>query len=185
MDLIFQDHPELRIGTLTFRGVPTIIQFDDTPLMEVRKYESAGYTTHFHIFHGDGTDLAVVKGSRLFPTEAGKKAGLQLRNEPNLTVCELAGTPLFELRRDGAAALNGWAELYTPTGLLVKASESVSSFIKQQDGWIHVGNLSVKNATFIGCNIGIHILKDGTARMEAYPGTIELRHVDRLDADGA
>jgi hypothetical protein len=174
MDLVFQDHPDVRIGTLTFRNVPTILQFDDTPLIEVRKSEPAGYTAHFHIFDSDGTDLAVVKGARLFPTEAGKKAGLTLRNPPNLTVCELAGKPLFELRRDGAAALKGWAELWTPTGLLIKAADSVASHMRQQGGWVQIGNLSVTGATFIGCDVAIHIQKDGQVKMLASPGRIEI-----------
>jgi hypothetical protein len=168
MPLVFQQHPDVQIGTLTFCNVPTILQFEDTPLIEVGNTEGAGWSAHFHIFHPDGTSLAVVKGTRLFLTEAGKKANLNLRHEPDLIVCERSGSALFELRHAGASALKAWAELYTPTGILIKATESVECLMPESDGYTLLGQTGVKNATFRDCPIGIHVHKNGIVRMNVF-----------------
>jgi hypothetical protein len=83
MELIYQNHPSVVIATNTFVNVPTIIQFEDVPLLEVGKFADAGYTTRLAVYHNDGTKIAVVKGSRIFLTEEGKKANLT--PEPNRT----------------------------------------------------------------------------------------------------
>ncbi|MCH8830267.1 MAG: hypothetical protein IID45_11885, partial [Planctomycetes bacterium] len=87
MEIIFQEHPEVHIGGCVFRNVPVIIQHKDTPLLEVGKYEPAGFTTRFPVYHSDGTKIAVVKGARIFLTEEGKRASVTLRNPADMTVC--------------------------------------------------------------------------------------------------
>src|SRR5690242_20668530 len=109
MNVIFQSHPDVVIGSNTFRNVPTIIQFEVTPLIEVGKFEPAGFTTRIAVYHNDGTKIAVVKGSQVYLTDEGRKASVTPRYEAGLTVCELEGKPIFELRRTSAAALKGWA----------------------------------------------------------------------------
>ena len=74
-----------------------ILQYEDTPLLEVVREQAAGYTTQFSIYHHDGTYLAKLKGSQLYATEAGKKAGLVLRHPPLKTICELNGSPIIVL----------------------------------------------------------------------------------------
>jgi hypothetical protein len=67
--LIFSESPKIEISSNTFENVPTIIQFHDTPIIEVIKEHNAGYTTQISIYHKDGTYLAKVKGSQMYATK--------------------------------------------------------------------------------------------------------------------
>src|SRR5580765_3737147 len=87
--LIYQASPEVVFATNRFIGVPIILQYEDTPLLEVIQNTDAGYTSQFSIYHSDGTYLAKVVGSQIHPTDAGKKAGLTLRYPNRMTVCEM------------------------------------------------------------------------------------------------
>src|SRR5215203_476716 len=107
MEVFFQTHPAIEIATSIFIGTPVVLQFEDTPLLEVVRFIDAGFTTRFPIYHGDGTKIAVVVGSRIFVTEEGKAAKITRREESHLSVCELEGKPIIELRRTKAAALKG------------------------------------------------------------------------------
>jgi hypothetical protein len=167
MEVVYQSHPDITIGATTFRNVPTIIQFEDMPLMEVGRFVDAGFTTKFHIFHSDGTDLAVVKGAQIYETAAGKLTKIHLRHEPNLTVCELEGRPLFELRRRGAASLNGWAELYAPEGVLVKTADAnISAMLgNTEDDLVINEDFSMGEGICDGAKIGIQYLRDKGIRL--------------------
>ncbi len=165
MALIFQEHPVVLFASHTFVNVPTILQYEDTPLFEIGTYEPAGYSAKFHVFNGDGRSLVVVKGTQLYETEDGKKSNVRLVHEPNLTACELNGQTILELRREGAAALKGWAELYAPDGYLVRAPDSDMSHLVPRGPTIMVGGTPI-NGTMVGdtlfgcaliqnCHIGI------------------------------
>jgi hypothetical protein len=123
--LVFSNSPTVEFASNLFTGVPVILQADDAPLIEMVKEEKAGFTTQISIYHKDGTHLAKVKGSQLYLTPDGEKAGLKLRHPGLLTVCELENETLFELRRDHAAALKLTAELYTPTGGFIKGHKYI------------------------------------------------------------
>ena len=73
MELVFQSSPRIVVATNTFINVPTILKYEDTPLMEVIQKQDLGFTTQIPIYHSDGTYLAKVKGNRVFPTKAGEK----------------------------------------------------------------------------------------------------------------
>ena len=60
--LVFQSHPDVVIGSNTFRNVPVILQYENTPLLEVGKFEPAGYTARFCVFDDAGNKIAVVEG---------------------------------------------------------------------------------------------------------------------------
>lgn len=177
MDVYFQEHPDVIIGTTTFRNVPTILQYEDTQLLEVAKDADAGYETRFPVFHEDGTPLAVVRGARIIPTDEGRKANIKMRHLPDLTVCELEGKPILEMRRIGAAALKGWAELYAPEGVLVKANNEEASALYRNRDLIKVGPGWLSGSTFDGCKIGIHIqshsIQLGTGGGSVYIGRLE------------
>lgn len=158
MELIFQSRPEVFLGSNVFRNVPVIIQYHDTPMLEVGKYELAGYSTKFQVFHNDGTSIAVVKGSQIYKTAEGEKVGLVLRHEPNLTVCEMEGQAILELRREGPAALRGWAELYAPDGVLIKSSSPRLSALLQAGGDLRIGTSIVRGGVCEDVPIGIHVL---------------------------
>jgi len=129
--LIFTQSPAVTIATNTFINVPVILQYDETPLILIVQAQPAGYTTQIPIYHSDGTYLAKVIGSRLFPTPAGEKAGLKLEHPPKMTVCKLGDRTLFEIIREEAAALKTRAELHAPDGYFVKEKRMPhkSSFI--------------------------------------------------------
>lgn len=161
--LIFVQTPEVNIATNTFIDVPVILQYEDTPLIEVTKLEKAGFTIQIPIYHPDGTYLAKVVGSRLFTTEDGKKAGLNLKYPKNMTICELEGKTLFEIHRVGAAALKAKAELYTPDGAFVKCSHDLMPqlFLGDNEKPLKIGGIVMSGNVFRGFRIGILIRKDG------------------------
>jgi hypothetical protein len=60
--LIFQNAPSVELGTNTFIECPVILQFDDTPLIQVVRLDQVGFSTQIPIYHEDGTYLAKVVG---------------------------------------------------------------------------------------------------------------------------
>jgi hypothetical protein len=162
--LLFFDSPAVTIATNTFIDVPVILQYENTPLIEVIRTEKAGFTTQIPIFDPDGTYLAKVVGSRLFTTEAGDKAGLILKYPKNMTVCELKGKPLFEIHRIGAAALRATAELYTPDGAFVKCSHDLmpKMFKGVKETALNFGGIVMSGTTIRGFRIGIWMREDGS-----------------------
>jgi hypothetical protein len=162
MDVIFQEHPEVEIATNKFIGVPTIIQWEDTPLIEVGKFEPAGYTTRFTVYHNDGTPIAVVRGSRIIRTDEGKRAKIEQRTAPDLTALELEGKTIIEMRRKGAAALKGWAEIYAPEGVFIKANDTDMAAILGNGTGIPVLS-GIRNGVFKEHLIAIHVTKNGIA----------------------
>jgi hypothetical protein len=57
-DLIFHSTPRISFASNTFINVPTILQFDDTPLISVVRVADLGFTSEIPIYHSDGTYLA-------------------------------------------------------------------------------------------------------------------------------
>jgi hypothetical protein len=165
--LLFFKSPAVTIATNTFVNVPVILQFEDTPLIEVVRTEVTedkriAFTTQIPIYHPDGTYLAKAVGSRLFTTKEGEKAGLVLRYPKNMTVCELEGKTLFEIHRQGAAAISAHAELYTPEGAFVKCPASLKPQLFLGGTEIKIGGVTMIGNTFAGVRIGIWMRKDGS-----------------------
>lgn len=157
-EIIFQSHPDVILAGNTFRNVRTIIQVENAPLLEVGKFLPAGYGTRFPVFNSDGVKLAVVVANQIQLTAEGKKANLRCRHEPGLTVCELEGKPILELRREGAAALHGWAELYAPEGVLVKAHDSgISGVLRGGGDILAVGPVAMRNMIFEDFDVALRI----------------------------
>jgi hypothetical protein len=160
--LIFQESPEVEFGSNRFINVPTILQFDETPLIQVVKSQDAGFSTEIPIYHQDGTYLAKVVGSQIYKTPDGEKAGLELRHPDLMTVCELNGQTLFEIKRTSAASLKAAAELYTPTGYFVKYMADRPNLLKSDGSSIQIGGMVMTGNSFSGCRIGIWIKSDGS-----------------------
>jgi hypothetical protein len=155
-EITFNEHPDVIIGTNTFRNVPTILQFEGTPLIEVEKSEPAGYRIKYAVYNRDGIQIAVVKGAQMYRTAEGAAANIKLRHEPNLTACELDDKTILELHRHGASALKGWAELYAPEGVLVKANDAGASAMLRNGDFLPLpGGGYLRNSVFDGCKIGI------------------------------
>lgn len=162
-DLFFSTTPSIDFGSNTFVNVPVILQYDDAPLIEVVQIQPAGFTTQFRIFGSDGAYLAKAVGSRLHLTNDGRKANLTLRHPPLVTVCELNGKTLFEIRRKEAAALKTDAELFTSDGRFVKVTNGdVPPGLFQADGTaLRVGGIIMSGNFFRGMRIGIWVKSTG------------------------
>src|SRR2546427_4468677 len=103
-DLIYTTSPTVTLGSNTFVNVPTILQFDDTPLISVVKEQALGFTTEIPIYHADGTYLAKVRGTRVYATDDGKKAGVVIKQLPQLWVCSVSGRTAFEIHQGAGDA---------------------------------------------------------------------------------
>lgn len=166
MQLIYSTAPAVTLATNTFVGVPVVLQFDDVPLLSIVREQGLGYTTEIPIFHPDGTYLAKVKGTRVYPTEAGKTAGIELKSLPQMTVCTLAGKTLFEIQHQPGEAFRASAELYTPTGYFIKATDHPALALAKADGQaISVSGISMSNCTFHGVRIGIWLQSNGSVSL--------------------
>ncbi len=161
--LIYQTEPTVIFATNQFERVPIILQYDDTPLISIVREEDLGFTTEIPIFHSDGTYLAKVKGTRVYPTEDGKKAGIVMHYPRDMTVCEMDGKTLFEIYHERGDAFRAHAELYTPTGYFVKCAESPTPELIANDGQpLQIGGMIMSNNRFVGCRIGVWIKSDGS-----------------------
>lgn len=167
-DIVFQEHPVVTIGGNHFL-CPTIIQFENEPLIEVGKFEAAGFTTKFAIYNSSGDKIAVVKGCQIHSTKEGKDSGVKMRFEPGLTACEYQGRTLVELRRKGAAALKGWAELYAPEGVFIKVNDSEMAAMLGTGGSLTAGGITMMGCT-IQAPIGILFKKTGGVAIGASRG---------------
>lgn len=163
MELVFQSSPSIIVATNTFINVPTVLKYEDTPLIEVIKEQNLGFTTQIPIYHSDGTYLAKVKGNRAYPTEAGKKANLEIRDTPGKFICSLDHKVIFELSHGVGQAFKADAELYTPDGYFVKCSDAPNPELFDLSGSaIRVGGITMMGNVFQNLSIGIWLRKDGS-----------------------
>jgi len=92
--LIYEKSPTVTLATNKFIDVPIILQFDDTPLISIVKKQYLGYTTQIPIYHPDGTYLAKVNGTRIYPTKDGENVGLVMEHPAHMTVCKMGNKTL-------------------------------------------------------------------------------------------
>lgn len=160
--LLFQQSPVVTFATNTFINVPVILQYEETPLIETIHETNLGFMSQVSIYHSDGTYLAKAKGPRLYLTQDGEKANLNIRNLPDRRICELNGNTLFELRRTQP----GWevdSELYTPEGTFIKSKADLfPEFFNQKQQKLQVRGITMQNCTFTGVSIGILVKADGS-----------------------
>ena len=76
-----------------------------------------------------------------------------------MTVCELDGQTIFEVRRKDAAALKTQAELFTPDGRFLKSNEqgAPSSLISPDGTALRVGTNIMVGCRFQSCRVGVYI----------------------------
>lgn len=161
--LIFQTSPTVTLATNKFINVPVILQYDETPLISIVKEQELGFTTEIPIFHSDGTYLAKVKGTRVYPTEDGEKVGIEMRHPEGMTVCEMNGSTIFEIQHQKGNAFKTQAELYTPTGYFVKSTDNPTPRIIDSNGnELKIGGVHMNGCSFSGCRIGIWLRSDGS-----------------------
>ena len=168
--LIFTESSSIRFATNTFVNVPTILQYESTPLIEAMREANVGFSMNVSIYHSDGTYLANAKGPRLYPTEAGKKASIKVRELPDRKICELEGRTIFELRKTQP----GWeveSELFTPDGVFIrtgpewlpelsKNGQPLSVLLKSEQPF-QAGKAVIQGIGFRNWRIGILLKKNG------------------------
>ena len=168
MNLIFHSSPRIIIATNTFINVPIILKFEDTPLIEVIKEHDIGFMTQIPIYHSDGTYLAKVKGNRIYTTEAGKKANIEIRDTPGKFICKLDNKVMFELSHGVGEAFKAEAELYTPDGYFVKCSDTPKPELFDLMGnAIKVSEITISGNVFQNLSVGIWLRKDGSCAIGA------------------
>ena len=169
-DLTFTKAPVVHLATNAFVNVPVILQYEDTPLIELVQEIDASFTTRFTIFDDSGSKLAVAKGTQLYLTKAGKKdAQLELRREPTRTICVRGNETLFEIHRVTAAALKARAELFAPDGRFVVTREADDLLLQitEGPGGLQIGGLQMVGNQISGYRIGIKIWANGSIALGA------------------
>jgi len=163
MELVFQSSPRMIVATNTFINVPIILKYEDTPLMEVIEEHGVGFTTQIPIYHSDGTYLAKVKGNRIYPTEAGEKAKIEIRDTPGKFICSLENKVIFELSHRVGEEFKADAELYAPDGYFIKCSDSPKPDLFDVKGnAIKAGGITMMGNVFQNLSVGIWLRKDGS-----------------------
>jgi len=160
--LIFQTTPTVTIATNTFINVPVILRFENTNLIEFIQELELGFTTQIPIYHPDGTYLAKIKGTRSYPTEEGKKAGVIIEKFADRWVCKMGKQILFEINHHSGDYFRMVAELFTPEGYFVKCNDSASDLIDSKGSSLNVGGLIMGGNTIAHCATGIWLRKDGS-----------------------
>ncbi len=162
-ELIYQTSPEVMFASNTFVNVPTILQFDDTPLISVVREEQLGYTTDIPIYDASGVYLAKVRGTRVYPTPEGTEAGVRIRQLPMVWICEVDDRTAFEIHQQPGDAFRTEAELYAPTGHFLKVSDSpVPQVVNASGSALNVGGITMTGCQFRGVRIGVWIRSDGS-----------------------
>src|SRR5690606_21128196 len=95
-NLIYSSQPAITIATNTFIDVPIILQIDNINIIEMVHDVDLGFTTLMSIFSSDGLEIAKIKGTRIYPTEAGKEHGLVIDKNYDTWVGKLGNQIIFE-----------------------------------------------------------------------------------------
>ena len=156
-DLIIHNTDWIEFGGNFFQNVPILIQYKSTPLVEVVNHVDASFTTQLTIFNKDGVKLARVKGTQIYRTPDGEKSNLVLSHPDKMTVCQLDGKIIFEMRRQTAAALKGSAELYAPDGLFVRVNDAGSGVAATPSDQIVIGGTVLRGNRLSNMRVGIQI----------------------------
>ncbi|MBW2062479.1 MAG: hypothetical protein JRI95_13100 [Deltaproteobacteria bacterium] len=133
------------------------------PFIEVIQEHGIGFTTQIPIYHSDGTYLAKVKSNRVYPTEAGKKVNIEIRDTPGKFICSLENKVMFELSHGVGESFKADAELYAPDGYFIKCSDAPKPelFVLTGNG-IKVGEVTMFGNVFQNVSVGIWLRKDGS-----------------------
>lgn len=154
-NLIYSSKPAITIATNTFINIPVILRIDDINIIEMVEDVQLGFTTSMNIFNSDGVNIAKVKGTRIYPTDAGKDHGLQIDKLHDTWVGKLDGSIIFENKVENGELFKLQAELYSPTGYLFKAT-NVDGVLLNQNG-IQIGGISMRGNVFDGGQVGIYL----------------------------
>ena len=163
--LYYQNHPNVTFASNTFVGVPTILQYEDTPLIEVVRNTVLGYHSRVSVYDESGVKIAVVNGTRPYPTKEGGQAGVQVSHRSDCWICTRNGgkETLFEIYQGQGDSFRMYAELFTPTGALLKyRNEEMPSIISATKLGLMVGSSALVGNRISGCRIGVLVKADGS-----------------------
>jgi len=161
--LVFIKVPIVTLSTNKFVGIPVILKYEDTPMLEIINEQGIGFTTQIPIFHSDGTYLAKVRGNRVFLTPEGKKANIVLEQPMGKTVCKLDNRILFELTHGVGDEFKADAELHTPDGYFLKCDNTpMPSLINANNTALKVAGVTMSGCTIQGFKVGIWLKKNGS-----------------------
>lgn len=158
-ELIFSHSSAISIASNTFINVPIILRYKGEPLIHMVNDLLTGYSISIPIYHPDGTQLAVSVNSRLYPTEAGKKAGLTIEKHPQVWTCKMGSQELFEIRQQGANSFKTTAELYTKDGFFIKCEDNPVVSLFKSSGLL-TKKFSFYGNTMSNCQVGIDIIDE-------------------------
>jgi hypothetical protein len=162
MNIYFQSPPEITLATNIFINIPTVLQYDDTPLIEIVK-EHEGVTIQIHLYHSDGTYLAKARGNRIYPAREGGKPDIEIKNTLEKVICRLENKIFFEISQGTGESFKIDAELFTPDGYMVKCSDWSKPELFNPTGCaVPVGGVSVSDCIFRNCPIGIWLHRNGS-----------------------
>ncbi|MHB8453570.1 MAG: hypothetical protein ACYDDO_02500 [Acidiferrobacterales bacterium] len=105
---------------------------------------------------------AKVRGTRVFPTEGGKKSGLVLRQPKGMTVFELDGHTAFEAYHQSGDAFRMHTELRAPNGFFVKAADLALDLTNKQGNTLKAGGIIMQGNCFSATQINILLRSDGS-----------------------
>lgn len=165
-ELIYQPTPIVVVATNVFINVPTILQYEKIPLIEMVEEVKLGYTTSFSIYNSDGIKIAKVRGTRIFPTDDGKDSGLEIAKHSEITEVKLNGSSIIEIQHHKGEAFRIFADLYTPDGYLVRVNNNPQpTLIDTSGNSITIGGVIFSNNRIANVNIGILVNSNGNISM--------------------
>ncbi len=154
----------VKFASNTLINVPVILQFEDTPLLEVVRSIHGQPDDKIALFASDGGKLGYMQGERLFLTSDGEKVGAKIDHKADAKVLRIDGKERYVLRKPRPFEMHPKFELYTPTGILVAGEPDMipgltspgSSEPLSLQGAIFEGN------TLSGCQIGFWFDRQGS-----------------------
>jgi len=158
--LLFGQGSVIRYGGNLFINVPVLLQVDGVPLIETIINNEISRTTRVSLYHQDGTNLAEVIGTRLLLTAEGEKAGVEIKFRSRLTYCTIGNKILFEELRVSAATVVITAELFTPTGLVVRSTSEVPFATYAPDGR-QIATSSFRDKRIRNTPVGFSVTENG------------------------
>lgn len=157
----YQSSPVIVLGTNKFIDVPVILKYEDTVLTEMVKEVDLGYTTEFTIYHNDGTGLAKVKGTRIYPIREGADPGIKVVKHADTWELLLADRTIIEVQHTADGAFRFFGELHTPDGNLLGLKVVPEMNINVTAGGIQFAGGMYADNIIQGAKVGIWIRSNG------------------------
>lgn len=124
MQLVYKPIPIVTSLKRMPMNFPAIIPFDDMPWISIVQEDNHGFGSDIQVLNSAGTCLAKIRGTRIFSTEDGKRAGIKLRPLINSTICELNGNELFEIACQSCGSFNIRTGLFAKKGYFIKSTKT-------------------------------------------------------------